>query len=320
MKKIRITTILFLLLAGSIGFTYGQKHSLDSVNVKIEDRSSLNLAIYNYEDLGDNLENDLKSLRLILTETKDIPEKISYSIHFEPDNLVSIKQSPPGERIIWENGEQTRVQFNNHCYITSDNYNLQIQFNELEALISDSLIIKLKEVIDTTNNIQGRFSSTFNYSFQGDHLSHNKQFDEINGKMDFIHLKGGVGVSLIKNQPVIDLSAEVGFVFSKKGILKNQYYLSYNQMFDWADSSKVNLNGFLNVGYRYNLSKTAGSPNWLGVELGYLVGRNGDLFGKDTFKFAVNWELGRYISVSPQLYLSGDFKEFYPAVRIGFGF
>ena len=109
-----------------------------------------------------------------------------------------------------------------------------------------------------------------------------------------------------------------GFTFSKKGIWKNQFYLSYNQLSHFENNSKINLNGFVNIGYRYNLSKTIGNPNWLGVELGYLVNRNGDLFGKNTFKFGVNWEIGKYISVSPQLYLSSDLV--YPAVRIGFGF
>jgi len=44
------------------------------------------------------------------------------------------------------------------------------------------------------------------------------------------------------------------------------------------------------------------------------------MFKKNTFKLGVNWDLGRYFPVSPQLYISGDFEEFYPALRIGFGF
>jgi len=309
-----------LLLLSSIIITYCQKPYLDSICVQIDDKIELNLKIYDYTSLGENVEKDLNSLQSILKDNNDIPEKVSYSITYEPNKLLSIKQTGPGERIIWENGKQTRYQFNNQCNINSDNYSLKIQFNEIEKLVSDSLIIKIKEVIDTTSSIQGRISMTYNYSFQGENLVHNMQLDKINGQMDMLSLKGGVGVNLIKNQPVIDLSAEMGLIFSKKGILKNQYYLSYNQLSDFGDNSKVNINGFVNIGYRYNLSNTFGNPNWLGVELGYLTNRHGDLFGKNTFKFGVNWELGKYISVSPQLYLSGDLTQFYPAVRIGFGF
>ncbi|MBK6964776.1 MAG: hypothetical protein IPH20_12755 [Bacteroidales bacterium] len=96
--------------------------------------------------------------------------------------------------------------------------------------------------------------------------------------------------------------------------------MSYNQLSDFDENSKVNLNGFVNIGYRYNLSNDLNDPNWLGLEVGFLAVENGDLFENNTYKFGFNWEIGKYISVSPQFYLSGDFKVFYPAIRIGFGF
>lgn len=320
MKNLRKIYTISLLLLSSIIITYGQKPYLDSICVQIDDKIELNLRIYDYTALGENVEKDLKSLQSILKDNNDIPERVSYSISYEPNKLLSIKQTGPGERIIWENGKQTRYQFNNQCNIISDNYSLKIQFNEIEKLVSDSLIIKIKEVIDTTSSIQGRISMTYNYSFQGQNMFHNKQLDKMNGQMDVFGVKGGVGVNLIKNQPVIDLSAEMGLIFSKKGIWKNQYYLSYNQLSDFGDSTIIHFNGFVNIGYRYNLSNIIGNPNWLGLEFGYLAYRNGGLFGKNSFKFGVNWELGKYISVSPHFYLSGDLTEFYPAVRIGFGF
>ena len=89
-------------------------------------------------------------------------------------------------------------------------------------------------------------------------------------------------------------------------------------MYFFDIDSKLVLNGFANVGYRYNFSNNIYKPNWVGVEVGYNVNRNGDMFGENTFKFAVNWEAGRYITVSPQLYFSGSTT--YPALRIGFGF
>lgn len=194
---------------------------------------------------------------------------------------------------------------------------MKINYNELEKLVSDTLIDKLKEVIDTTNTIQGRFSATYNYSFHEGQMVHYEQLDKVNGQMDVLNLKGGVGVNLVKNQPVIDLSAEIGLIFSKKRILKNQFYLSYNQLYGFSDNSKINLNSFANIGYRYNLSNTVNEPNWLGVEIGYLVGKQGDLFDKNTFRIGVNWEIGKYISIAPQLYFSENLT--YPAIRIGFG-
>ena len=317
MKYFKTTYIAFLIILSSIT-TYGQKTHLDSISVEIEGEIELGMSIYDYSDLAQSVENDLKSLHEILKGNKDIPEKTPYSIVYEPNKKLSIRPSGPSERIIWENGKHTRYQFNNKCEILSDKYHLYIEYNELESLVSSDLINKLKEVIDTTSAIQGRFSKTYNYSFIEGSLVHNKQLDEQNRNLDMLFLKGGVGASLIKNELVIDLAAEIGLGFGKKGIIKNQYYLSYNLLFDFIDDSKVNLNSFVNLGYRYNLSKKKKDTNWLGVELGYLVTKQGDMFSDNTFKLGVNWEIGKYISISPQLYFSEELT--YPAIRIGFGF
>jgi hypothetical protein len=316
MKNLRIIFTASMLLL-SCNIAYSQKPCLDSIFVQIDNNIHLSLAIYEYSDLSVHIEKDIKSLNSILKDRNNISEKEFYTIIYEPDILLSIKQTGPVEKIIWENGKHSSFQFNNQCNICSDNYRLKIQFNELEMLVSDSLIIKIKEVIDATCSIKGRFSRTFNYSFQGEKMVHNQQFDKINGQKDALSLKGGVGVNFVKNQPVIDLSAELGFILAKKGIWKNQYYLSYNQLSDFKDNSKVNLNGFVNLGYRYNLSNTVKNPNWLGIEIGYLALRQGDIFEENTFRLGFNWEIGKYISISPQLYLSGNSS--YPAVRIGFG-
>jgi hypothetical protein len=316
-NSIKISALTLLLLSSMV--TSGQKQLLDSVCVRIDNNIELNLIIYDYSELAETVEKDLKSLQVVLKDNAGISEKESYTIDYLADKQLTIKQTEPGKRIIWENGKQTTCQFNNQCNIYSNKYALKIQFNERESLVSDNLPAKLKEVIDTTSLIHSRFSKTYNFSFVGETLIHDKQSDEVNGQMDVINLKGGAGLNFIKNQPVIDLSAEIGILFSKKGILKNQYYLSYNQLSDFDENSKVNLNGFVNIGYRYNLSNVVKNPNWLGLEIGYLAVQHGDLLKKNTFKFGINWEIGKYISVSPQLYLSGDSKEFYPAIRIGFG-
>jgi len=316
MKYFKTTYITFLIILSSIA-CYGQKTYLDSVSVEIEGKIELGMSIYDYSDLVHSVENDLKNLHDILKGNQDIPEP-PYSISYKPNKKLSIKQSGPAERIIWKNGKQTRYQFNNKCEILSDKYQLHIEYNEIESLVSADLIEKLKEVIDTTSTIQGRFSKIYNYSFIEGNLVHNKQLDEQVGKTDMLFIKGGVGASLIKNQPVIDLAAEIGLGFGKKGILKNQFYLSYTPLFDFVDNSTIDLNHFVNLGYRYNLSKNKNDSNWLGLELGYLVSQEGDLFNEDTFKIGVNWEVGKYISISPQLYVSKELT--YPAVRVGFGF
>ena len=96
-------------------------------------------------------------------------------------------------------------------------------------------------------------------------------------------------------------------------------YVSSNMIFDFNTESNLNINTFLNIGHRWNLDKKSEKPNMLGVELGYLIVKQGDLFGKNTFKLGVNWSPAKHISVSPQLYISDNFKTAYPGIRIGFG-
>jgi hypothetical protein len=316
MKNIKKIYTASLLLLSSI-ITFGQKHTLDSINVQIDNEIELSINIYEYSRLTESLEKDLKSLQALLKDNSNIPASSPYSIIYAPNKSLSIKQTVPIEKIIWENGKQSTYHFSNQCNIRSDKYFLKIKYNELKELVSDSLIVKVKGVVDSTIAIQGRYSMTYNYSFHGNNQIHDEQIYRLDGQRDILCLKAGVGVNLIKNQPVIDLAAEMGLIFTKKGILKNQYYFSYNQLSDFSDNSKVNTNGFANIGYRYNLSKTKNNVNWLGIELGYLTIKNGNMFEKNTFRLGVNWGLGKYMTIAPQLYFSGNST--YPAMRIGFG-
>ncbi len=318
MKNLKsIIKLTLLLFIGTT--TYGQKHVLDSIYLQINSNLELNMAIYDYNNLAITIEKDLKNMQSILKVMKDIPEKTAYLIIYEPDNLLSINSTNPVGKIIWGKDKHSIIEFKNQCHIKSSSYNLKIQFNEIEKLISDSLIHCIKEVIDSTNSRKHKNSRFFNYTYEGENLIFNKQLDKNIGHTDILTLKGGVGLNLIKNQPVLDISAELGIVLNKKGLWKNQYYLSYNHLTNFGENSKINANGFLNIGYRYNSSNSPRVENWVGLELGYLVSKHGNLFKENTFKFGFNWDLGKYISVSPQLYLSGDFTEFFPALRIGIG-
>lgn len=82
----------------------------------------------------------------------------------------------------------------------------------------------------------------------------------------------------------------------------------------------VNINTFLNLGYRWNIDKEAAKPYLLGVQIGYLIGKQGDLFGDNTFKRDLNWSPVKTVFVSLQPYITNDFETVYPGIRIGFGF
>lgn len=320
MKNLRKSTMLIFILFGLVFRLYSQKPYLDSVNVQLGNKMEVNMKIFSYDSLSATVAEDMKSLQTILLERKELPSQGTYTIAYEPDTRLSIKPGSAGERIIWDKGGMIRYTFDNRLSILSELYQLQIQFNDPVEIFSEQTLKILMDVIDSTIAIKSRLSTTYHFSTLEGKLLHHRQLDKVTGQKDVAILNGGVGVNLVKGQPVIDLSAQLGLIFSRKSIWKHQYYLGYNQLTYFSDLSSPKLNGFLSIGYKYNYSNTTSKQNWLGMELGYLVTRNGDLLQKNTMRFGFNWDVAKYISVAPQLYVSGDFKEIFPAVRIGFGF
>jgi hypothetical protein len=70
---------------------------------------------------------------------------------------------------------------------------------------------------------------------------------------------------------------------------------------------------------RRNFSTVRDNPNWLGLEIGTLTKRSGDLFQPNTRRLGVNWGVAKHITVSPQIYWNGAFKQVSPGFRIGIG-
>jgi hypothetical protein len=320
MKNFRKAAILSIFLFGAIFRIYSQKPLIDSINVQIGNKMEVNMSIFSYDSLCENVEIDLKSLQTILLGSKELPPQGTYVITYEPDSKLSIKPGVAGERIIWDKNGLTRYTFDNRLIILSDIYHLYIRFNDPAEIISEQLPEKLLEVIDSTLLIKRRLSTIYHFAYQDSRLVRYPNLDKLIGQKDVAILNGGIGVNLIKGKPVIDISAQLGLIFCKKNIWKQMYYLSYSQLSYFSDLSNPTLNGFLSIGYKYNLSNTVGKPNWLGMEVGYLASRHGDLLQKNTMRLGFNWDVAKFVSVAPQLYVSGDFKEVFPAVRIGFGF
>ena len=317
MKKIKnILPFLVLLLISTE--VLSQQPFPDSIHVQIDASMEILLALDASKNISETLENDLKNLQTILKESGVTLPESPYSISYVPDDQISIKPSAQKEIIIWKDKEITIQQFENRCTVNATDYWMLIRFNEIGNLMDENLITKIKETLNDTYTKQGRMAATYNYAYEGTNMVHLDHLDEIHGQTDMLSLNGGVGANLIKNQPVLDISAMVSVLFSKKGVLKNDFNISYNSLSYYTESSGFKSNGFLNFGYRYNFSRDAENPAWLGVEFGYLVNRSGDLFDKNTWRLGVNWKLGNNVSVSPQFYFSG--KSTYPGLRIGFGF
>lgn len=305
----------FLVLCTSAGLA--QKHTKDSLSVKIDDNIEVKMSIYDHNALKETVEKDLKQLQDILKDNQNVPEDVPYSILYKPYKKLTIKAVEKTETVIYENGVYKPYLYSNRCNIISDSYHMSIAFNDLEYLTSDDLTTKIRQSIEKFLKDENRYSVLYHYTFQKDSLVSSGK-NGIGKRADFISLRSGVGANLIKNNMVVDLSGEIAVGLTKNGIIKNQYYVSYNLLYNFAQNSSADLNGFLNAGYRHNFSNSANDDNWLGIELGYLINQDGDLFDDNTFKVGLNWTVGYSITVSPQIYISSE--QTFPGLRIGFGF
>lgn len=143
--------------------------------------------------------------------------------------------------------------------------------------------------------------------------------EDKNHEWDQLELSIGAGAGLVKNTWMPDLTLGLNFIFNKKGTIRGPYITS-NMLFDFTTEGKMNMNTFLNLGYRWTMNKQEDKYNTMGVELGYLIARQGEIFGENTFKLGLNWTPARHVTVTPHLYFTDNFGQLFPGVRIGFGF
>lgn len=317
MKKFNIGLLAILLMGSSISF--GQQTRLDSVNIEMGENMAVRMTLYSRTNIAGQVAVDLKSLQRVLRESHNVQPGGSVAIRYKPDQSLSVGENGNIEMLIQDNGKQHYYQFKNQCNLQGKSYQMQILFNDMLALQSDSVVIKVKNVLDSICLNKPRFTKTYHYTYAGSSLVHNKELDKSNSFMDMLALQAGVGASIIRNRLITDVSFGAAFIFSKGGYSKNEFFISNGFYFDFNERGNPVINEMINLGYRYNLAKNSDTSNWLGVELGYVTKQKGNLFDKNTFKIGVNWELGKYIRVAPQLFFTSDFSKAYPGIRIGFG-
>ena len=320
-KRILTTITLFIL---TLGVSFAQNSYLDSIHIKIDNKIDISLKKYTSKDISEEIKTDLVNLQTILSKNSSVSIYDAFIINYFPNKSMTISPFEPIEYIDLGNNENVSFKYNYQCVINTSNYSMIIKSSDIEAVFSENVYTKLKTAQDETQANQDRFLATHYYTFSGDEMTSVKRFDDScapNGSpSDMILLTGAMGASLVGNQPLTDISASINFVFANKGILKNQYYVSTNMFYNFDENRKAYTNTFINLGCKRNLSNNPNKENWLGVEAGYLISKHGDFFDENTFKFGVNWDVNKYISVSPQFYISGDLERVTPGIRIGFGF
>jgi hypothetical protein len=314
---------LCLILAISTLSNYMNSQSLgDSVIVYIENRVELNVAIPDYINLksSDKVATALEEFQRMLPELEGqlapaAPELVKFIV----GGSVTIEPGDPKYTYLITDGTLRNTGYRDQVIITGDNYKILITAVDLVTVADIPLATCLEKVIMMLPE-KTRVSKSLYYQCVNNEILELKSEDHTNGKIDFLELGLTAGAGLVKNKWVADLSFMAGLGLVRKGVTKYQPYLSTDLIFDFDDSGDIDLNMFLNIGYRPNIIKDPKNSTFLGVDIGYLVVSQGMLFEGTTFKLGVNWSPLKGVFVGPRLYATDNFNRVFPGIRIGFGF
>ena len=322
MKKVCLIILITLVVSG----VKAQKFTGlgDTLVVYIDNQVEIKLSVADYSTFNENSEayKILMSFQSVLPGISarldsNTPDKVSFD---GEDKLIVEPGDVKYQFLLDEEGIKD-TGFRDVAILSNENTYVKITTTDLSK-VSDMQLQKCFSEVIAKHPPQRNNSYTAVYACNEGEVTLLEDELSLEASLDMLGLTAGTGASLIKNRWAADLSAELFFSFNKKGVLRYNPYISTNLIFDFDSENKMNVNTFLNVGYRWNQDKKSlKGPDWLGVEVGYLINRQGDLFGENTYKLGLNWSLfkGRSVYVSPQIYFSDNFKTVYPAVRIGIG-
>lgn len=308
---------LCLIFAISLLPTFGFGESIgDSVVIFIDNRVEINIAIPDYYQLQSSkkVNETLQEFQSIMPQismklSAEKPEIIKYS-----DKKVTVTPGNPTEIFLLKDDKMSYTGFRDKAIISGDGFYITIIASDISTIADMPLLTCINEVAAQLPR-QRRWSKSLYYECVDRNV---KLLEDKNNEWDMLELSIGAGANLVKNTWAPDLTLKVGLGFNKKGILRNPY-ISSNTLFDFTAENKINLNTFLNLGYSWTVNKKAEKNDLLGVELGYLISKQGDLFGENTFKLGFNWSPAKHINVSPHIYITDDFNKAFPGIRIGFG-
>ncbi|GEM_PF-1040425 len=316
MKAFFVFTLVFTISLFPI-FAFGQFIG-DTVIVYVENRVEMKISISDYDKLrssNDVMEavNEFSKLLAEVTSDPDAPEVVKYT----PGGELTIEPGNPKTIYLMSNGKLTDTGFRDLAIIEDESVLIELTTTNLANISELPLGDCLGKVI-TLLPAKRSWSRNLYYECVDGNVRELGERHKHN-RLDFLELNVGAGAGLVKGNWVPDLSLGIGIGFNKKGLTRFPY-ISSNMMFDFSAENETNINTFLNIGYAWNPNKKADKNELLGFELGYLVSRQGELFGENTFRIAANWSPLKGVYVSPQLYISDNFDTAFPGIRIGFGF
>lgn len=293
----------------------------DTIVVYIDNRIEVKLSVADYSTFSE----DHEAYKLLM-EFQDLVPDISGrldsespdKVTFNGDDMLVVQKGDLNYQFLLSEQGISDTGFRDIAVLRNDNNYVKITTTDLSTLSDVQLQKCFEELISI---LPERKNNSYRAIFECNNGAITLLEDELStgSSIDAVGLTTGTGAGLIKSTWVADFSIELGFLLNKKGVLRYNPYISTNFVLDFNSENNMNVNSFLNLGFRWNQDKESDKPDWLGLEIGYLFSHQGSLFEENTVKVGLNWSLikGRSVYVSPQLYFTDN--TLYPAIRIGIG-
>ncbi len=289
----------------------------DTVIVYVDNRVEIKVAAPDFNDLktSDKISSALKEFEKMIPEiegqlSSDEADLVTFSV----GSSITVEPGDAKFTYLIKEGELSNTGFRDQVIINGENFTIYITTSDI-LKITDLSLASCLEKVNGVLPKKTRWSRSIYYECNNENI---KKLETKSNSPDYLELQMGVGAGLVKNTLVTDFSFRISLGLNHKGILRAPY-VSSNMVFDFGTERNMNINTFLNLGYQWEMNNKSEKRDFMGVELGYLISKQGDLFGENTFKLGVNWSPAKLINVSPQLYITDNFKTVYPGIRIGFG-
>ncbi|MEM9895188.1 MAG: hypothetical protein AAF789_02350 [Bacteroidota bacterium] len=335
MKKVRILTSIGSLLIVFGLFAQEPKKAIypDTITMKFDEQTEIIFSFDRMSRFDNYLSNELWKSALGIMETTLLNSdftggKIVSYRKFSLNIEVKVDVKP------LENSELLIIGADRTKQLAADRTEFLIELPEvriffylndlstLEQVKSLSLESVWKQIEDKFED-QGKvnlYSGTgsFNYGVA--------QIDEIiatpsgkdNVEIDFV----GIGLGFYRDRFVPDIGSKITFnLHNRLGEKWISFGIQYTQQYffdrDTENQYQLDLNGWLTGFFRLDY----GSTRRLGVGIGSVIHREGDFYEGATFKMSVyNSDKNSRLTFSPELIATNDFKQFFPAIRMGLSF
>lgn len=132
-------------------------------------------------------------------------------------------------------------------------------------------------------------------------------------------MDAGVGASIVKGSLSADASASFYLQFNEQMKYSSKLGLR-TQLKSFGQDNKIRNNVFLDAFLDLNIDDLLGKKNWIGAGFGYLVKREGDIYGKDTGRMFFKYGFSNGIAIQPEFNYSFHDEKFLLGIGVSFNF